>query len=244
MTRGWVLITRPGDDLGSFQEALAPSGFSVIGYPVFREVAVADDVGWRALTAALGDLHRIAFTSPRAPAALRSAAQTRGVAAELAAIPAAVVGEATARTAAAVGFTVAEVGIAGGVELARRIAAGCGRGGAVLHACGREHHADLAAGLEAHDVRVVSVVVYAMDPTPLAELPPVPAPPALVAVVLTSPRAAEAYAAASGPRAPAVSHLAMGPTTAARARELGIDAVTLRRPTPAAVLEELCRICP
>ncbi len=244
MTRGWVLFTRPAEELDDFRSALEPAGFTVFPFPVLREVTADDAAGWGAVTEAVARLHRIAFTSPRAPAALRRAAETRGMAAAVLAVPAAAVGGATAAAAAAAGFAVAEVGASGGAELARRIAAGSRQGAIVLHARGRDHHCDLARGLVAHDVRVIGIVVYAMDAVPPEELPPFPAAPGPAAVVVTSPRAAEAYAAALGARMPAIPHLVMGSTTAARARELGIDAVPLRRPTPAAVVEELCRICP
>jgi uroporphyrinogen-III synthase len=239
-----VLVTRPADELDDLRGALGPAGFGVLPFPVLREVVADDATGWGAVAAEVGRLHRIAFTSPRAPAALRRSAQARGMTAALGGVAAAVVGDATAAAATASGFAVAEIGTSGGAELARRVAARAGRGAIVLHACGRDHHRDLAAGLAAHDIRVIAVVVYAMELVPAGELPELPAATATAAVVLTSPRAAEAYVAALGAGIPNVPHLVMGATTAARARELGIDAVPLRRPTPAAVLEELCRICP
>jgi uroporphyrinogen-III synthase len=243
MSRRCVLITRGAEELHDLARALAERGLDVVPYAVLRDVACADPAGWEAVARNVGDLRRIAFTSPRAPSALLAAAPSAELAARVAAVPAAVVGEATARAAAAAGFTVAERGTAGGADLAGRIAARCGRGATVLHPCGREHHGDLAAGLEGRDITVVTLVVYAMDATPPSELPPLPDPAATAAVVLTSPRAAEAYVAASGRRLAGVTHLVMGPTTAARARELGLDAVPLRRPTPAAIVEELCQIC-
>jgi uroporphyrinogen-III synthase len=238
---GLVLITRDEGELDSFRDALAPHGLVVLPFPVLREVAVDDAEGWQGAAEAVESLERVAFTSARAPGALRRAAAARGLAGRLLAIPAAVVGEATARAAAAAGFTVAEVGAAGGADLARMVASRCRRGAAVLHACAREHHAELAAVLVAGDIRVVSVVVYAMEAVSAAELKVVPEASLLAAVVLTSPRAAEAYLAACGTRLRGVPHLVMGPTTGARAHELGIDAVPLRRPTPAAVVEELCQ---
>jgi uroporphyrinogen-III synthase len=241
MRLGSVLITRADDELDAFRDALAPHGLTVIPFPVLREVAVDDGAAWSAAVELLPALHRLAFTSPRAPSALRRAAEPHGLSGALAAIPAAAVGEATARGAASAGFAVAEVGTGGGADLGRLIARGCRRGSLVLHACAREHHEELAAVLEACDVRVISVVVYGMDAAPPAELPALPEPAALAAVVLTSPRAAEAYLAACGTRLKGIPHLAMGPTTGARARELGIDVLPLRRPTPAAIVEELCR---
>jgi uroporphyrinogen-III synthase len=238
----WLLVTRADDELGEYREALAAAGLAVRGWPVLRWVPVADGADWPAVEAALPRLRAVAFTSPRAPAALRAAAAARRADAAVAALPAYAVGGATGRAAAAAGFALAGVGHVGGAALAGAVAARVGAGAAVLHACGREHRPDLATALAAAGVEVVELVVYAMEPAPPAALPPLPGrPPA--AVLLTSPRAAEAYLAAAGPGLAGARHLAMGETTAAHARSLGLAVTALRRPSPDAVVEELCRTC-
>lgn len=239
MSARWVLVTRPDDELESFRAALAPAGFSVVPYPVLRQVAWDDRDGWRRLDDTGSRLHATCFTSPRAPAPFRAAAETRGRT-DLAALPATAVGAATAQSASSCGFSVVAVGGSGGRDLAGLIAGRVPRAAAVLHPCAREHRGELEDALARHDIEVVTLIVYAMDLAPAASLPVLPAsPPA--AVVLTSPRAAEAYSAACGSRFAAAPHLVMGITSAARARELGIEAVTLRRPSPTAIVEELCR---
>jgi uroporphyrinogen-III synthase len=238
----WVLVTRADDELAEYREALGAVGLAVRGWPVLCSVPLPTGAGWADVEAVRERLAAVAFTSPRAPAALQAAASRRGVAEVLTALPAFAVGDATARAAAAAGFAVVAVGRAGGAALAGAIAARLGAGAAVLHACGREHRPDLAAALAAAGVDVAELVVYAMDATPPASLPPLPDnPPA--AVLLTSPRAAEAYRDAAGPLLCGARHLAMGETTAAHARALGIEVTVLRRPTADAVVEELCQTC-
>jgi uroporphyrinogen-III synthase len=238
----WVLVTRADDELAEYRDALGAVGLAVRGWPVLCSAPLPDGAGWAAAEAVRERLAAVAFTSPRAPAALRAVAAQRGIDAALVALPAFAVGDATARAAEAAGFAVAAVGRAGGAALAGLIAARLGAGAAVLHACGREHRPDLATALAAAGVDVAELVVYAMDATPPASLPPLPDdPPA--AVLLTSPRAAEAYRDAAGPRLRVARHLAMGETTAAHARALGIDVTVLRRPTADAVVEELCQTC-
>lgn len=240
--RGWVLVTRPASELDGFRELLADAGLAVVPYPVLRETTVLDENGWAATLAFLPRLQTVAFTSPRAPRALLAAARLHRVGSEITALPAFAVGGATARAAAAAGFAVAAVGVGGGGELASLLLARLGPGAAVLHACGREHRSELAAAVTGAGGEVVILVVYAMDAAPAADLPALPDDlPA--AVVLTSPRAAETYAAASNRALAAAPHLAMGAATAARGRELGFDVITLRRPSAAAVVEELCQRC-
>jgi uroporphyrinogen-III synthase len=240
--RGWVLVTRAGGDPNGFTEPLAAAGLAVVAYPVLREYRVIDEAGWAAVLADLRRLQAVAFTSPRAPAALLAAAGPFGVESHIRSLSAFAVGEATARAATAAGLAVAAVGTGGGGDLARLLIARLECGTAILHACGREHRSELAAVAASASREIVTLVVYAMDATPTADLPALPDDlPA--AVVLTSPRAAEAYAAASSLALAAAPHLAMGATTAARARELGLEVITLRRPSAAAVVEELCQRC-
>jgi uroporphyrinogen-III synthase len=239
---GWVLVTRAEEDLDDLREALGAIGFGVVPYPVLRPVPAIDESGWAAVRTARPRLRAVAFTSPRAPAALRTAAAARDLTGDLADWPAFAVGGATASAAAAAGFAVAAVGSGGGAELARVVAARLEGGASVLHACGRDHRRDLADSLTAAGIELLEVIVYAMELTPQADLPALPAaPPA--AVLLTSPRAAEAFAAAAGRELAGARLLAMGATTAAGARAAGLDVTVLRRPSPDAVVEELCQTC-
>ncbi|MFH1175844.1 MAG: hypothetical protein V1750_00440, partial [Acidobacteriota bacterium] len=83
------------------------------------------------------------------------------------------------------------------------------------------------------------LAVYAMEETSSEALVSLPQePPA--AVLLTSPRAAAAYLRACGRRYAAAPHFAMGGTTEAAARELGINAPALAAPRVEYLLEEKC----
>ena len=113
MSRGWVLVTRSERELADFREPLAAAGLTVVPYPVLCESAVFDAAGWAATLAALPRLRAVAFTSPRAPAALRAAAQTQRIESDIVALPAFAVGAATARAAAAAALA-AEAARAGG----------------------------------------------------------------------------------------------------------------------------------
>ncbi len=238
MTAGWVLATRPDDELAPLRAALAGRGLAVLGYPVLREEA--SPPGAAALDGALAACSLVAFTSRRGPAGLRRAAGELWPA--LQRLPAAAVGAVTAEAARREGFRVEIVGDAGGEALAALVAGAVAAGATVLHPCGREHREELRGALETRGVQVVEVVVYGVAEATAAELPPLPADPPR-AVLLTSPRAAQAYLNASGGRYAGVPHLALGPTTAAAAAEAGLRVRAVPRNTPEAVVEELCRTC-
>ena len=242
MSNGWVLVTRAEEDLDELREALGAVGFGVVPYPVLRPVPATDEPGWAAVRTARPRLRAVAFTSPRAPAALRAAPAARDLTGDQGEWPAYSVCGAPASAAAAAGLAVAAVGSGGGAELARVVAARLEGGASVLHACGRDHRRDLADALAAAGIELLEVIVYAMELTPRAELPALPAA-APAAVLLTSPRAAEAFAAAAGEELGGARLLAMGATTAAGARAAGLDVTVLRRPSSDAVVEELCQTC-
>ncbi len=237
----FVLVTRSEGTLDELRAALARHALEAVAYPVLTDAPTEDSEGWERVAVALGSLRMIAMTSARAADPFRRGALSRGLWPTLGALPVAAVGRATARAAEAAGLRVELTGNAGAAALAEELAARLERG-AVVHPCGRDRRGELAEGLRRAGHTVLPVVVYAMDPTPVTELPTLPAQPP-VAVLLSSPRAARAYATATAGRFAGVPHLAMGATTAAAAVELGLAVFTLADPTPDALVEELCQIC-
>jgi uroporphyrinogen-III synthase len=217
---------------------MAQRGVTVLGYPVLREEALGGLAP--GLERAVAECSLVAFTSRRAPAALRQVAGELWPA--LQRLPAAAVGAATAEAARREGFRVEIVGDSGGAALATLLAGVVRPGEVVLHPCGREHREEFGRALAGTGVRVLPVVVYCLAETAVADLPSLP-PDLPRAVLLTSPRAARAYLNASGGRYVRVPHLAFGPTTAAAAAEAGLQVRPLSRHTPEAVVEELCRTC-
>jgi uroporphyrinogen-III synthase len=238
VTGGWILATRPDEELAPLRSALAAKGFRVVGYPVLREEPPCAPAG--DIESVVAQSAFVAFTSRRAPAALRRV--TAALWPALLRLPAATVGAATAAAARREGFRVEIVGDSGGGALAVMLAARLAPGSTVLHPCGRDHREELSLALARSGIRVHTIVVYAMDEAGTENLPALPEEPPR-AVLLTSPRAARAYLRASGGRFAAVPHLALGATTAAAAVESGVAARSLPRRTSEAILEELCRIC-
>lgn len=238
----FVLVTRTADSLGELRTVLARHGIDVLPFPVLREVPADDPTGWESLAAVLDSVRFVAVTSARAADPLRREAEARGLWPRIRRIPAVAVGRASARAAETIGLTVAITGVDGSAALAAELVTHLRRGDKVLHPCGRDRRDELAAGLGQAGVEVVPVVSYAMELTPPDELPVLPAN-APVAVLLSSPRAARAYQAVCGGCFRGVPHLAMGASTAATARELGLEVVTLASPTPDSIMEELCQIC-
>lgn len=238
--RGWVLVTRPGHELQALASALADHGMEVVPYPVLQEVAADDEPGWLQVSRHLGRVAALFVTSPRAPRYFAEQAQRRGLWSALAPLPAAAVGAATARACRQWGLQVEREGSAGGEALAREMAATLGPSQAVLHPTGRQHREEAYAVFAAAGVDVCTVEVYEMRESEADALPPLPeAAPA--AVLLTSPRAAEAYLRAAPPQLRRAPHFALGPTTATAAASLGLSPRTLSRPDPLLLVEELCK---
>jgi uroporphyrinogen-III synthase len=241
-TTGWVLVTRAEDEIGELTARLGPRGIAVVPYPVLTEVDHEDAAGWAAAEEHIAGLSWIVLTSARAPRAFRRVAQARGVWAGLLPLPGAAVGEATARAGRECGLDVRIVGGAGGRELASLLLAHLQPGDAVLHPCGRERRPELEEALAEGGVLPLPIAVYAMEPTPTAALPELPHD-APLAIVLTSPRAAESYLRAVGRRYADIPHLALGGTTSRAAGAAGLKSVVVARPTSEATVEEICRIC-
>ncbi len=239
MTR-WVLITRPREEAQPLAEALAASQIDLVGYPVLNEVAADDDQAWEEIAQRRRRLATLFVTSPRAPRHFRSAAEQRGLWPELGLLPADAVGAATAEACRQVGLTVRRAGTAGGLALAAEVAGGLRPGDVVVHPTGRHHREEAYPVLAAAGAEVVPVVVYAMEEGAPDALPLLPeAPP--IAVLLTSPRAAAAYARGAPRHVLSAPHFALGATTAEAATRLGLSSRMLPHPDPLLLVEELCR---
>lgn len=237
----WVLITRPQEEARPLAEALAATGIDLVGYPVLKEVAADDDQAWEEIAQLRRRLAALFVTSPRAPRQFRSAAEQRGLWPELASLPADAVGTATAEACRQVGLTVRRVGGTGGLALAGEVAKSLHPGDVVLHPTGRHHREEAYTVLAAAGAEVVPVVVYAMEEGAPDALPLLPETPPL-AVLLTSPRAAAAYARGAPRHVLAAPHFALGETTAEAATRLGLSSQMLLHPDPLLLVEELCRI--
>jgi uroporphyrinogen-III synthase len=236
---GWVLITRGPDQVVNLAAALERHDLRVVPYPTLREASVDDEPGWKAVTERLDAVRWLVFTSPRGVRNFFRQTQIRGLVSSVASLPVAAVGERTALVARDAGFDVELVGCAGGAELGSLLLGRVAAGSTVLNPCGREHRPELADVLATGGVAVLRLVVYGTELTPPQELPELPAGRPR-AVVLSSPRAARGYFEACGRRFVAVPHLAFGAASAAESESRGVPAVTLARPTTAAIVEELC----
>ncbi len=240
MSRRWVLATRGAEELEALTAMLEKRGVDVVPLALTREVPVDDAAGRARVAAALGTAEFVAFTSRRAPRALRQAAPD--LAATLATLPAAAVGTATADAARREGFDVQVVGDGGGAALAAALAPRLRPGAAVVHPCGRERRDEFGDALVEIGAQEVAFVVYAMEEIPATEPLSFPGE-SPSAVVLTSPRAVRAYLARCGARWAGVPHIAIGATTAAAAAAAGVRAVVSPQPTTESIVEELWQTC-
>jgi uroporphyrinogen-III synthase len=153
--------------------------------------------------------------------------------------PVAAVGDATAEAATEASLSVQLVGPGTGAGLAKELTGVLEPGAPVVLACGKDRREELPTSLEAAGHTVHPVVVYAMNPTPPRELPPLG--PNLEAVVVTSPRAARLYLDAVGGLPLPLQHWALGPTTQEAAQSMGIQCKIPENPTITSLAEELCR---
>lgn len=213
--------------------------------------------GLRGLRAGLARLHAADRSAHAEPAALLAGARVHCV------------GRATAEEARAQGLTPAAETAAGeGEQSARGLLTRLDRTGApgsVLCVHGRPHRPELADGLRELGANVTEAVAYAMadwpTPAPLGgqapgsageERPAESAAPALDrqataaalrkraadVVLVSSPRQLETLHGLGPLPEPVVC---LGPTTAARARELGLAAVTAASPAPEDLAEAAVR---
>jgi uroporphyrinogen-III synthase len=238
----FVLITRHPSDCTELQILLDRSGLKLRPYPVLRLVDVDDDPGWPELAASFRDSTArawIVMASPRAPRNFAHMCRERG-AAHVLSLPTAAVGSRTAEAATRAGFDVKLIGTGTGAGLAQQLIERVEGTTTFVLACGRDRRPELSLTLTEAGHRVLPVVVYRMDPTPVRELPPLG--PSLEAVVLTSPRAAELYLAGVGGLPLPCPHWALGPTTRDAAAALGIECRIPDRPNFESLAEELCTI--
>lgn len=238
--RGWVLATRHREELAGLADALAVHGLGVVAYPVLREVAADDEVGWRRVRHRVDDIVALFVTSPRAPRHFAGQARRRRLWSHLGSLPAAAVGAATALACRQNKIQVRHVGPDGGVALAESLAPDLRPGEAVLHPTSRHRREEAYPMLAAAGAEVLSLVVYDIEESDGESLPVLPEGlPA--AVILTSPRAAAAYRRAVPPRLLGAPHFALGSTTADAAARLGLAPRILPRPDPLLLVEELCQ---
>ncbi|MCX7895086.1 MAG: uroporphyrinogen-III synthase [Thermoanaerobaculum sp.] len=233
----WVVITRDGSDVPPLSERLL-ARIELLPYPVLQLRPFYDPRGWAELLEHQEHLGLIVFTSRHAPEPFRQQAQHHGRLEALASLPVAAVGETTAAACVKAGFQVMLAGSAGGIALAETIAAQFHSPTGVAFPCGREHREETVVHLRQAGFQVLPLVVYAMEPTPLAQLPALPAS-SPTAVVVTSPRTARLYWQATAGRFAQVTHFAWGSTTAEELRRLGLEPRVLLKPTAASLEEAL-----
>jgi uroporphyrinogen-III synthase len=240
MTR-YILVTRHPADCRELNSLLQPHGRAIRAYPVLRVEDVDDTEGWRNAHAMLEDRPDslwVALSSPRAPERMVHQARERG-ADRLLALPIATIGESTAQAAAKAGLHAQLVGPGTGFGLAKELLGFLEPEAPVIFICGEQTRPELAETLTAGGHRVQPVIVYAMKPTPVRELPP-PGPD-LEAVVLTSPRSARLYLEGVGGKPLPLQHWALGPTTQEAAAAIGIECRVPPQPTFASLVEDICK---
>lgn len=239
--KGWVLVTRPEEEVVALSAALATAGFELVPFPVLREEPVFDPEGWERVRARLDTLALLFFTSARAPRRFRDTSQSQRLWSRLAALPAAAVGPATAAACRLAGLSPVHVGTGGGEELATQVARELAQGAVVLHPTSPQHRQESYVTFAAADVELLPLFVYRMVEAERDALPPLP-PSLPAAVLLTSPRAAVAWARLASREVLAAPHFALGTTTAEAAASVGAQTRILPRPDPLLLVEELCQI--
>jgi uroporphyrinogen-III synthase len=211
-----VLVTRPADQAGELAAALRTAGMEPVLYPTIEVVPPAS---WAELDEALARLSSYELLVFTSPTAVRMTVARAGGAAPLAGPRIAAVGRATARAIEAAGLTVDVVPDADERQEGLVAALGASvRGRRVLFpqaAGGREL---LRQELERLGAEVHVVPAYETRPA----VPDQPPPP-FDAAVFASPSALRAFVASQGAGPLAARQVvAIGRTTAAGARELGV----------------------
>ncbi|MEE4271197.1 MAG: uroporphyrinogen-III synthase [Thermoanaerobaculales bacterium] len=236
-----ILVTREPADCADLQTMVDAAGLHVVPYPVFRLVDVDDTAGWDAVTRGGNRPDWVLMASPRAPERLVRRCRERSVD-DLLDLPVAVVGEGTAEASSAAGLIPEIVGPGTGLGLAAELTASWSEPTTVLFACGHHRRSELPDALAAVGHRVLSVVLYRMQPVPKDELPTIADTPS--AVVVTSPRATRLYLDGVGGRPLPCPHWALGPTTRNAAAEMGIECRIPPETNLRSLAEELCRTIP
>jgi uroporphyrinogen-III synthase len=221
MTR--VLVTLSTGAFAGLAQALAREGITVEECPLLRFEQPAD---WRPVDRALDALHRyhaIAFTSPRAAAAVATRWRDQLARPSGASPPVWATGPATAAPLGtlfgAVRMPAAQdaSGQGAGETLAREMLA-AGSGSPVLYPCGEIHRDEFTRRLAEAGIEVEEVICY-RSVLAASELAGEAARRADILVV-GSPRVAELLSGVCPPQArPRL--LALGPTTAAASRQRG-----------------------
>lgn len=219
-----LALTGPDGDGGSLGEGLRALGVETLALPLLvEEPAAGGEALGGALRAKRAAADCVAFASPRAVDAFLRLAGPPGPAKACCIA----VGPETARRAREAGFEVLAEGEGPGAAglLAALDALPVGRGlpGSRILLPGSDRaRPDLAEGLRARGAAVETVPIYSVRPVadPAAARGRLGAE-ALDGAVLASPSAAEVLAAA-GPPGPLPPLFAIGPTTAASMRRLGL----------------------
>jgi len=242
-----VLVPRPRERAEALCFLLEDEGAEVVALPVLELLPPTDP---RPLRAAAEMVHRyawIAFASPAGVDACVEAVREANGLERLSRVKLAAVGPRTAKALASLGLAVALESSGGGGSLAEALLPRLSAGDEVLLPAAEEGRTELAEALDAAGVAVTRVAAYraeraALDEEALATL--AASPPA--AVVLASPRTAEALLDAIGSRGAAwfgaAKRVAIGPTTAAALSQLGWPADQVAAaPTPEGLVEATCR---
>jgi uroporphyrinogen-III synthase len=239
-----VLVPRPRSRAEALCFLLEDEGAVVLNLPVL-ELSPPDDP--RPLQAAAEQIQRyewVAFASPSGVEALVDAARAAGTLDRLRRLSVAAVGPRTAKAATDAGLSVrVESATATGAGLAQTLTGKVATGDSVLLPAAQEGRPELEEGLRAAGANVTRVAAYRADqltPAPEALEAVRAAPPQ--AVVFGSPRTVEAFLDVTGAEGRRwLDHakvVAIGPTTAAAAKGLGLAiAAVASQPTPEAMVE-------
>lgn len=243
-----VLVTRPRERAQELCFLLEDEGAEVISLPLL-ELLPADDE--RPLRFAAEQIHQyawIAFASPSAVRALVGAARQAGTLDRLAKVKLAVVGPGTGSEVEAHGLAVAKTATVNtGAGLAQALVGLVEADEQVLLPAAQEGRPELEDGLRTAGIRVARVAAYRseqrrVDPAALEAL--ASNPPG--ALLFGSPRSAEALFDLLGSidtsRLKRSKFVAIGPTTAAALKRLGVAvAAVAERPTSEALVDAAVR---
>lgn len=225
-----VLVTRPKERSLELVFLLEDEGAEVIHLPLLEILPPEDARPLHSAAEHVGRYAWIVFASPAAVVAFAEAVREAGTRDALGRAKVAVVGAQTSRAAKDRGMTVFVETNGTGADLGDALAGRVHPGDELLLPCARDARPELAAALDELGGTVTRVVAYRAEKLqPTAE--EIQAAVSSAVVLFASPRTAEAYLEALGDRGrEALSKaavVAIGPTTADAARELGlrVDAV-------------------
>ncbi len=239
-----ILLTRPPDRSGEMAGRLRELGAEVVEAPLIRVVPAEDTAAAAAVLERLASYAWVVFTSANAVEPFFTLLARRGLDARaLAGCRVAAVGDATAGALAGHGLRADLVPReARGEALVEPLAALSPPGSRFLLPRGDQARPELPDGLRRLGFQVDEAVVYRTLPDEEGARQAAAAlKEGVDAVVLASPSAADSLAAAlaTGERGlEGARPVAIGPTTAARVRELGLpEPVVARRASAAGVAE-------